>query len=298
MQQGSQLFKTAHQSVLDDAQEQKMRLEIIINKNTDPYPGNSFSSLIKQTNTTNLMNKFSMSPASFRDGTNGGVGDLDEDEFKTQSLRLKQLQAHASFIEQENLIYLPKHLQNVKRCSMTDKLMGPEKPQINELKAMGPDQISTKNKSPNPLIKPSSLNNLLIKQADNMKPSMDVGTASFHPHSGSMYANSLWGSSNESSTHFESMISEASTFADLKSMNETCETFEQIHLVGSDLAANYNHMKTSQSDDVHSSSLKTQLAPHLEQNLIKDVLQKYPTETDVEKLIFLARGICFSSADF
>jgi len=292
MQQGSQLFKTAHQSVLDDAQEQKLRLEIIINKNTDPsYPSNSFSSLIKLPNTTNLMNKFSISPASFRDGPNGSSGDLDEDEFKTQSLRLKQLQAHASFIEQENLIYLPKHLQNVKKCSMADKLMGLEKPQINELKAMGPDQISTKNKSPNPLIKPSSLTNLLIKQ-DSLKPSMDVNTTSFHSHSSNMYANSLWGSSNESSTHFENMISEASTFADLKSMNEPSET-----LIGSDLSAQFKHMKTSQSDSV-SNSLKTQLAPHLEQNLIKDVLQKYPNETDVEKLIFLARGICFSSTDF
>lgn len=34
LHQGNQLFKTAHQSVLDEAQEQKMRLEIILNKNS------------------------------------------------------------------------------------------------------------------------------------------------------------------------------------------------------------------------------------------------------------------------
>ena len=34
LHQGHQLFKTAHQSVLDEAQEQKMRLEIILNKNS------------------------------------------------------------------------------------------------------------------------------------------------------------------------------------------------------------------------------------------------------------------------
>lgn len=33
MHQGNQLFKTAHQSVLDQAQEQKLRLEVILTKN-------------------------------------------------------------------------------------------------------------------------------------------------------------------------------------------------------------------------------------------------------------------------
>lgn len=309
LHQGNQLFKTAHQSVLDEAQEQKMRLEIILNKN-------SFTAQkpINQQNIYSIDND-----------------ENDEDEFRLQSEeaklfnKLKQQKQQYSGLVSSSNIYNLHEFDNMKSNEQTwslnkadsvmnqhiqqqyqkinlfsDKLQ--DSSRLIELRAMGPDtqlkmsSMNNSNKNLQQKIKNNYNQNSSCYTPNliwDMKPSTatnktknDFDFENLNHQTGAQHFNDNHQNQQQQQQIIKNKLNE-NKFTDL---SEAFSLFAQ----SSQATATQSSTPTSVSPPLMANSLRAQLiATNLNPRLVDDVLNKYKGETDIEKLIFFARGISF-----
>lgn len=210
MHQGNQLFKTAHQSVLDQAHEQKLRLEVILTKN-QPDTYHNLPQL--------LTKKLSVSPPQPRDNTN-----------KEKPIEKKNF----STFDQNSLYF--------NSLNLSDQIQTKFGNTVPCLRAMGPEQINCQPPK-------NTLTNLLAKQTDSLSDS-NIFDKNF---------------------------------------------FERY---GSSTMNNMDNFSMNNSEKPGESRLKMQLIQHLTHELADEVIRRYPNETDVDKLVYLARCLTTPDDDF
>lgn len=239
MHQGNQLFKTAHQTVLDQAQENKMRYEIIINKNQPTENNNlqyiqqqqaNFNSYSLNNNTHGLVTKkLSVSPPLRYNNNVKNNENIDQNNVKNT----------------KNFGY-PTVIGGFKNMSLTNSIKTVNQGPI--LRAMGPESGPVPNFQ---ITKKNPLQNLLAKEPEIINSDSNLfNTQNFLERYGSSAFNGL---------------------EDFSSMS---------------------------NDIVSNDMLKTQLGLTLKKELAEEVMRKYPQETEVEKLIYLARCLTTSEDDF
>jgi len=337
LHQGHQLFKTAHQSVLDEAQEQKMRLEIILNKNSysnsNIVSNQQHQSIYSVDNETNenddehndensikLLNKIKQQKHQYSGLMNSAniynLHEFDSMKNSEQTWSLNKADSDLTFINKNNQ---NQHVQSFQKIGLySDKL--------HELRAMGPDssmKMSSINGSNKSNIQHSKMNHL-NSSAVQMK-----NNSSYNQNSFNYSPNMLWdamkaGNVNnnkskndfdfESLNHQTGVQQQQQSYQQLESQhnnqnlvknklneskqNDISEAFSlfappQAHTGSSSTPAS---VSPTLSNSNSGENLRAQLiSQSLNPKLVDDVLNKYKGETDIEKLIFLARGISFSS---
>lgn len=333
LHQGNQLFKTAHQSVLDEAQEQKMRLEIILNKNSystgniinnqqHPYSVDSETTENddehNDENSIKILNRIKQQKHQYSGLMNSAniynLHEFDSMKNSEQTWALNKADSDLTFINKTNQ---NQHVQSFQKIGLySDKL--------HELRAMGPEtsmKMLSLNGSNKSNIHHSKINHL-------NSAAIQMKTSSVYNQSSYNYSpNMLWdamksgsASNNKSKNDFdfESLNHQAGvqqqSYQQLESQNnnqnivknklneskknEISEAFSLFAPIQSHNGSSSTPASVSPtlSNSNSGENLRAQLiSQSLNPKLVDDVLNKYKGETDIEKLIFLARGISFSS---
>jgi len=341
LHQGNQLFKTAHQSVLDEAQEQKMRLEIILNKNS--YSVHNMANNQQQLsmynvdnetvdnddehndeNSIKLLNRIKQQKHQYSGLMNSAniynLHEFDSLKISEQTWALNKADSELTFINKTNQ---NQHVQSFQKVGLYGE-------KLHELRAMGPDSsmkmssigsMQSMNGSNKSSINHSKMNSINVAAAQ-IKNNSSFNQNSFNYSPNMLWDNVMKGNNNVSgiknkndfdfeSLHHQTGLQHQQSFQQLETQqnnqkmlktklneskqNDISETFS---LFAPTQATGSSSTPTSVSPPLGNSgeNLRAQLiSQNLNPKLVDDVLNKYKGETDIEKLIFLARGISFSS---
>ena len=238
--QSNQLFKTAHQSVLEDANEQKMRLEFILNKNQADTINSFDNKKIDQETEAKTENDFKK---------------LEDIKTETKLTFAKIKQKMPEF-----------NAPQPQAQSMNNFFNRIEKP-MPELRAMGPNM--------------------------KINPNMN-NKHQFEPKKQQFFNNNMNNKSN-----YQINNNNKNNF--LWDQNKMGLMDNKVHMDNFGPAPGFQQFMSGQmmtSGNHANSELRAQLAPLLAPHLIDKVLKIYKDETDVDKLLFLARGLEFNPDDY
>jgi len=288
LHQGNQLFKTAHQSVLDEAQEQKMRLEIILNKNSNYSSNNVITNKINQSAQQNIYN-IETSNADLIDNNN--EEDTNDDNLKLLNRLKQQKQQYSGLITPTNIYNLNNEFESLKNTEQTwglnkadsdltfmnknnqsqhiatqfqklslfgDKLQDASRG-LNELRAMGPDTA----------LKMSSLNAASVttsnaSAAKNLQQKLLTKNQSSFTNSSCYTPNLLWNnSSNFESLNHQTGVQQQQFQLDNQSnafindLNESNKKIIKTNNKSNDLSEPFSLFAPSQSQTVTTSVINT-----------------------------------------